>query len=170
MAQATPQLLRRAVARAGSGKAVSLDETEALLSARGPTSIAHGLAAASAISVTGTPSRTPARSSSRSPCSAATTVHYCTFAKPPAKLDHPFLTPDEVVAIADAGRRWAARKRCSRSATGRRSGTSGAAVVGERGYGSTLGYLRAVAIRVIEETGLLPHLNPGVMSTRSSRG
>ena len=34
----------------------------------------------------------------------------------------------------------------------------------ERGYASTLDYVRAVAIRVIEETGLLPHLNPGVMS------
>ena len=34
----------------------------------------------------------------------------------------------------------------------------------ERGYRSTLEYVRAVAIRVIEETGLLPHLNPGVMS------
>src|SRR5207253_5882505 len=34
----------------------------------------------------------------------------------------------------------------------------------ERGHASTLDYLRAVAIRVIEETGLLPHLNPGVMS------
>ena len=29
--------------------------------------------------------------------------HYCTFAKPPARLDAPFLTPDEVVAIARAG-------------------------------------------------------------------
>jgi FO synthase len=34
----------------------------------------------------------------------------------------------------------------------------------ERGYHSTLDYVRAAAIRVIEETGLLPHLNPGVMS------
>ena len=33
-----------------------------------------------------------------------------------------------------------------------------------RGYASTLEYVRAAAIRVIEETGLLPHLNPGVMS------
>ncbi len=33
-----------------------------------------------------------------------------------------------------------------------------------RGYGSTLDYVRAVAIRVLESTGLLPHLNPGVMS------
>jgi FO synthase len=34
----------------------------------------------------------------------------------------------------------------------------------ERGYDSTLAYVRAMAIRVLEETGLLPHLNPGVMS------
>jgi FO synthase len=34
----------------------------------------------------------------------------------------------------------------------------------ERGYSSTLDYLRACAIAVLEETGLLPHLNPGVMS------
>ena len=34
----------------------------------------------------------------------------------------------------------------------------------ERGYDSTLDYVRAMAIRVLEETGLLPHLNPGVMS------
>ena len=49
--------------------------------------------------------------------------------------------------------------------TGRRNGTTSRAQwLDERGYGSTLDYLRAVAIRVIEETGLLPHLNPGVMS------
>ena len=33
-----------------------------------------------------------------------------------------------------------------------------------RGFGSTLEYVRASAIGVIEETGLLPHLNPGVMT------
>jgi FO synthase len=34
----------------------------------------------------------------------------------------------------------------------------------EQGYDSTLAYVRAMAVRVLEETGLLPHLNPGVMS------
>ena len=34
----------------------------------------------------------------------------------------------------------------------------------ERGYGSTVDYLRACAIAVLEETGLLPHLNPGVLT------
>src|SRR5699024_12667264 len=33
-----------------------------------------------------------------------------------------------------------------------------------RGFDSTLDYVRAMSIRVLEETGLLPHLNPGVMS------
>ncbi len=32
------------------------------------------------------------------------------------------------------------------------------------GYDDTLSYVRAMAIRVLEETGLLPHLNPGVLS------
>ena len=32
------------------------------------------------------------------------------------------------------------------------------------GYDDTIAYVRAIAIRVLEETGLLPHLNPGVMS------
>ena len=32
------------------------------------------------------------------------------------------------------------------------------------GFDSTLAYLRAMAIRVLEETGLLPHLNPGVLT------
>ena len=31
--------------------------------------------------------------------------HYCTFAKPPARLDRPYMTPEEVVAVAEAGRR-----------------------------------------------------------------
>ncbi|MFD0594451.1 bifunctional FO biosynthesis protein CofGH [Catellatospora coxensis] len=40
----------------------------------------------------------------------------------------------------------------------------GAAVADRAGYASTIDYLRSVAIAVLEETGLLPHLNPGVMS------
>ena len=91
--------------------------------------------------------------------------HYCTFAKPPAKLDAPFLTPDEVVAIAEAGARAGCKEalftlgdRPEERYPRRR------AWLAARGYGSTLDYVRAVAIRVIEETGLLPHLNPGVMS------
>ena len=88
--------------------------------------------------------------------------HYCTFAKPPARLDAPFLTPDEVVAIARAGAE-AGCKEALFTLGDRpedRYEVARAWLLG-RGYDSTLDYVRAVAIRVIEETGLLPHLNPG---------
>nr|MBA3690392.1 bifunctional FO biosynthesis protein CofGH [Actinomycetota bacterium] len=91
--------------------------------------------------------------------------HYCTFAKPPAQLGAPFLTPEEVVAIAEAGRTLGCKEALftlgdrpeERYPVARRWLES-------RGFASTLDYVRAMAIRVIEETGLLPHLNPGVMS------
>ncbi len=61
--------------------------------------------------------------------------------------------------------RPAAKKRCSPWGTGRRSGGRlRASWLESRGYDSTLAYLRAMAVLVLEETGLLPHLNPGVMS------
>ena len=80
-----------------------------------------------------------------------------------------------------AGARTSSATRCWRSpAPARRSGCKEALfTLGDRpeerwpaarewldarGYDSTLDYVRACAIAVLEETGLLPHLNPGVMS------
>lgn len=91
--------------------------------------------------------------------------HYCTFATVPGRLPSPFLSPDEVLAIAREGaalgckealftlgdkpeERWPAAREW----------------LDEAGYDDTLAYVRAMAIAVLEETGLLPHLNPGVMS------
>lgn len=91
--------------------------------------------------------------------------HYCTFAKAPAKVDQPFLSPEEAVAIAAEGRRLGCKE--ALFTLGDRPEDrypQASRWLTERGYSSTLDYLRAVAIRVIEETGLLPHLNPGVMS------
>jgi len=166
MPQATPQSVRRAVGRAGSGKALSLDETEALLWARGDE-LDRLMDVASRLRELGhgrvvTYSRKvfiPLTMLCRDHC------HYCTFAKPPAKLEHPFLTPDEVVGIAEAGRRMGCKE--ALFTLGDRPEERypiASEWLAHRGYGSTLEYLRAVAIRVIEETGLLPHLNPGVMS------
>jgi FO synthase len=90
---------------------------------------------------------------------------YCTFAWPP-KGDLPaFLSPDEVVDIARAGQ--AAGCKEALFTLGDRPEArypAAAAWLEARGYATTLEYLRAVAIQVIEATGLLPHLNPGVMS------
>src|SRR5207247_1526376 len=97
--------LRRSLARAGAGKPLSLDETEALLSARG-SALEELMGIAARLRDLGhgdtiTYSRTvfiPLTMLCRDHC------HYCTFAKPPAKLDEPFLTPERVLAIARAGR------------------------------------------------------------------
>jgi FO synthase len=157
---------RRALSRAGAGKALSTDEVEALLSVQGEAldellgiashlrDLGHG--------TTVTYSRkvfVPLTMLCRDRC------HYCTFAKPPAKLDHPFLTPEEAVAIAEAGR----RQECKEAlfTLGDRPEDRYAVArewLESRGYHSTLDYVRSVAVKVIEETGLLPHLNPGVMT------
>ena len=160
-----PQL-RRALARADRGVALSLDETATLLEARG-ADLERLLAIAARLRdlghgevVTYSPKVfVPLTMLCRDHC------HYCTFAKPPAKLDAPFLTPEEAVAIARAG----AEAGCKEAlfTLGDRPEDRyevARAWLDERGFDSTLDYVRAVAIRVIEETGLLPHLNPGVMS------
>jgi FO synthase len=158
--------LRRALARARAGKALSIDETEALLSARGEAleelmgiaarlrTLGHGSSVTYSRKVF-----IPLTMLCRDHC------HYCTFAKPPAKLDRPFLTPEEVVAIAEAGRRQACKE--ALFTLGDRPEDRYPVArewLAARGFSSTLEYLRAVSIKVIEETGLLPHLNPGVMS------
>ncbi len=158
--------LRRALARARAGKALSLEETEELLAATGDGLLELGSIAAGLRELghgtTITYSRKvfiPLTMLCRDHC------HYCTFAKPPAKLDKPFLTPEEAVAIAAAGREMGCKE--ALFTLGDRPEERYPLArewLAQRGYGSTLDYVRAVAIRVIEETGLLPHLNPGVMS------
>jgi FO synthase len=166
MADATSQRTRRALARAEAGKALSVDEVEALLTARGPDlerlmtvaarlrDLGHGS--------TVTYSRKvfiPLTMLCRDHC------HYCTFAKPPAKLEAPFLSPEEVVAVAEAGRQLGCKE--ALFTLGDRPEERYPVArewLAERGYASTLDYVRAMAITVIERTGLLPHLNPGVMT------
>ena len=158
--------LRRALARADAGKALSLDEVESLLTARGGDltrlmrtaarlrDLGHGDI------VTYSPKVfIPLTMLCRDHC------HYCTFAKPPAKLDAAFLTPEEAVSIAEAGRAMGCKE--ALFTLGDRPEDRYPAArqwLDERGFGSTLDYVRAVAIRVVEATGLLPHLNPGVMT------
>lgn len=95
--------------------------------------------------------------------------HYCTFVTVPGKLRAAgrgmYLELDEVVDIARRGSEIGCKEALftlgdrpeARWAEARRW-------LDERGYDSTLDYLRAAAVRVLEETGVLPHLNPGVMS------
>ncbi|MEV1291283.1 bifunctional FO biosynthesis protein CofGH [Pseudonocardia sp. NPDC049635] len=91
--------------------------------------------------------------------------HYCTFATVPHRLESMFLERDEVVEIARQG----AEQGCKEAlfTLGDRPEDRWPQArewLEARGYDSTLDYVRACAIAVLEETGLLPHLNPGVMS------
>ena len=166
MRAAPERLLSRSLARATAGKSLSVDEVESLLSARGPA-LADLMSLASNLRELGhghtvTYSRkvfVPLTMLCRDQC------HYCTFAKPPAKLDHPFLSPEEIISIAEAGRRMGCKEALFTLGDRPEERYDVARDwLSERGFGSTLDYVRASAIRVIEETGLLPHLNPGVMT------
>jgi FO synthase len=91
--------------------------------------------------------------------------HYCTFARPPRPGERPYLAPEQVLAIAQAGRAAGCKEALFTlgDQPERRYATARTALAG-LGAESTLAYLEASAGLVLRETGLLPHLNPGVMS------
>jgi len=90
--------------------------------------------------------------------------HYCTFAVPPSRTTQAYLTRDEVLAIARAGAAAGCREALftlgDQPEARYRAAREGLDALG---HDSTLSYLREVASLVLEETGLLPHLNPGLM-------
>ncbi|MDX6744623.1 bifunctional FO biosynthesis protein CofGH [Actinocorallia sp. A-T 12471] len=92
---------------------------------------------------------------------------YCTFATAPHKLPAPFLSPDEVLDIARQGAALGCKEALFTLGDRPEDRWHQAREwLDEQGYDDTLSYVRAMAIRVLEETGLLPHLNPGVMTWR----
>ena len=92
---------------------------------------------------------------------------YCTFATVPGRLDSPYLSPDEVLAIARQGAALGCKEALFTLGDRPEARWKPARQwLDAHGYEDTLSYVRAMAIRVLEETGLLPHLNPGVLSLR----
>lgn len=168
---ATEASIRRALRRAADGKAIDADEAAALLAARAELleellAVAGGVRDAG-LREAGRPGVVtyskkvfiPLTRLCRDRC------HYCTFATVPHRLPAAFLERDEVLAIAREG----AAQGCKEAlfTLGDRPEERWPAArqwLDERGYDSTLDYVRACAIAVLEETGLLPHLNPGVLS------
>ncbi len=171
MREPTDTSLRRALRRAADGRVLDATEAAVLLDARG-TALDELLAIAGAIRDAGladagrpgvvTYSKkvfVPLTRLCRDRC------HYCTFVTVPHRLPAAYLERDEVLAIAAAG----AAQGCKEAlfTLGDRPEDrwpQARAWLEERGYASTVDYLRACAIAVLEETGLLPHLNPGVLS------
>src|SRR5690625_1208987 len=167
----TPAQMRRALARARDGKALDAGEAEVLLHARGDDlttlfeastrvrDVAMAEAGRPGIVTYSPKVFIPLTRLCRDRC------HYCTFVTVPHRLDSPYLTPDEVIDIARQG----AEQGCKEALFtlgDRPEDRWGAARewLDAHGYDDTLSYVRAMAVRVLEETGLLPHLNPGVMS------
>ncbi len=172
---ATPSGMRRALRRARDGVSLNVDEAAVLLQARGAD--LEDLCASAArvrdagLAAEGRPGTVtysrkvfvPITRLCRDRC------HYCTFVTVPGKLRAEgrgmYLEPDEILDIARQGAELGCKEALftlgdrpeDRWPEARQWLT-------ERGYDSTLDYVRAMAIRVLEETGLLPHLNPGVMS------
>jgi len=168
---ASPSALRRALARARDGKALDQAEAAILLQARGDdltTLLGHaarvrdsGLEAAGRSGVI-TYSRKvfiPLTRLCRDRCA------YCTFVTVPGRVPAPFLSPDEVLAIAAEGAALGCKEALFTLGDRPEARWKQAREwLDAHGYDDTLSYVRAMSIRVLEETGLLPHLNPGVLS------
>ncbi len=158
--------IRRALHRAGQGKTLSVSEAEALLHARGPDleellTIARRVRDAGVGRTVGYSRKVfvPLTRLCRDRCG------YCTFATTPDKLDAAFMTPEQVLDVVRAGQAAGCKEALFTLGDRPESRWPEAREwLAARGYSSTLDYLRAVSILVIEETGLLVHLNPGVMS------
>jgi FO synthase len=95
--------------------------------------------------------------------------HYCTFVTVPGKLraagQGMFLSPDEVLEIARRGAALGCKEALfTLGDKPEERWPEAREWLDAHGYDDTLAYVRAMAIRVLEETGLLPHLNPGVLS------
>src|SRR5438094_4807578 len=95
--------------------------------------------------------------------------HYCTFARPPRRGEHAYLTADEVLEIAQAGAAAGCREALftlgDKPELRYRVARDELAALGCE---TTLEYLARCARLVLEEAGLLPHLNPGVLSVGAS--
>src|SRR5205809_1012286 len=91
--------------------------------------------------------------------------HYCTFAAPPRRGERAFMTVDEVLEVARAG----ADAGCTEALftlgdkPERRYRVAREELAG-LGCETTIQYLARMCRHVLEETGLLPHANPGVMT------
>src|SRR4029079_17432852 len=91
--------------------------------------------------------------------------HYCTFAHPPRRGERAYLTVDEVLGVARAGAAAGCREALftlgDKPELRYRAARDELAALG---CATTLEYLVRAAATVLEEAGLLPHLNPGVLT------
>jgi FO synthase len=91
--------------------------------------------------------------------------HYCTFAHAPRSGENPYLSLDQVIAIAEAGRKAGCKEALFTLGDKPELRYSAARKELDRlGHPTTLSYLAEAAGAVFRETGLLAHINPGLMT------
>jgi FO synthase len=89
---------------------------------------------------------------------------YCTFRKDPGEPGAHFMTPKEVLALAEQGRRAGCKEALfSLGDQPERIFPEAREFLRQQGFARTLDYLAAMCELVLDRTGLLPHANPGVM-------
>ncbi|ORB87295.1 7,8-didemethyl-8-hydroxy-5-deazariboflavin synthase [Mycobacterium kansasii] len=172
--------MRRVLRRARDGVSLNLDEAAVAMTARG-ADLAELCASAARVRDAGLESAGRRGPEGRLPITYSRkvfipvthlcrdTCHYCTFVTVPGKLRARgagmYLEPDEILDVARHGAELGCKEALFTLGDRPEDRWPEAREwLDERGYDSTLSYVRAMAIRVLEETGLLPHLNPGVMS------
>ncbi|MGW3623749.1 bifunctional FO biosynthesis protein CofGH [Streptomyces sp. NPDC000880] len=171
----TENAMRRALKRARDGVALDTAEAAVLLQARG--SDLEDLAASAArvrdagLEAAGRPGVITYSKSVFIPLTklCRDKCHYCTFVTVPGKLRRAghgmFMSPDEVLDIARRGAALGCKEALITLGDKPEDRWPEAREwLDAHGYDDTIAYVRAMAIRILEETGLLPHLNPGVMS------
>jgi FO synthase len=168
--QPAESAIRRALRRARDGATLSSTEAAVLMAVRG-AQLGELMAIAAAVRDSGRRETGPRPVSySRKVFLPLTRLcrdrcHYCTFATVPHRLPAAYLELDEVVEIARRGAELGCKEALfTLGDRPEERWPQARQWLDERGYGSTLDYLRAAAIAVLERTGLLPHLNPGVLS------
>src|SRR5256885_11076653 len=96
--------------------------------------------------------------------------HYCTFARPPRRGDRAYLTIEEVLGIARAGAAAGCREALftlgDKPELRYRAAREELAALGCE---TTMEYVGRAADAVLAETGVLPHLNPGVLTREDVR-
>jgi FO synthase len=95
---------------------------------------------------------------------------YCTFRADPQAGVQPYMSPDDVLAVAEAGRRAGCKEALfSLGDQPERIFPEAKEFLKTLGFDRTLDYLAAMSELVLEKTGLLPHSNPGLMSAEDLR-
>ncbi|MEU6593777.1 bifunctional FO biosynthesis protein CofGH [Streptomyces sp. NPDC046881] len=171
----TENSMRRALKRARDGVALDVTEAAVLLQARGEdlTDLAASAARVrdAGLEAAGRPGVITYSKSVFVPLTrlCRDKCHYCTFATVPGKLRRAghgmFMSPDEVLDIARKGAALGCKEALITLGDKPEDRWPEAREwLDAHGYDDTIAYVRAISIRILEETGLLPHLNPGVMT------